>query len=163
MAAFILIVVIIFGVGLLLRFLDEQVSSKPRSSRYAYKAKQSLITNSEKNFLSILQELFGNQYYINSQVHLDALLDSKVEGQYWKAASSHINRKSVDFVICDRENMRPLVAIELDDKTHLYADRKDRDVEVERILAEAGITLERFYGQGRYSRDLIQKLVSKHL
>ena len=89
----------------------------------------------------MLLEAVGNEYHVYPQVHLSAIIDHKVEGQNWKAAFSHINGKSVDFVICDKRNFRPLAGIELDDKTHEARSRQLRDVEVERIFVEAGLNL----------------------
>lgn len=64
-----------------------------------------------------------------------------MRGQNWRAALAHINRKSVDFVLCDKAYLSPKLAIELDDKSHGVLDRQDRDREVERILREAHVPL----------------------
>ena len=50
----------------------------------------------------------------------------------------------MDFVLCDRETLRPAYAVELDDYTHGFDNRKKPDAEVERILAESGLPLVRF-------------------
>ena len=55
-----------------------------------------------------------------------------------------MDRKSVDFVFCDKDYCRPLLAIELDDYSHNREDRKIRDAEVERILQQAQLPLLRF-------------------
>jgi Protein of unknown function (DUF2726) len=65
-------------------------------------------------------------------------------------ALRHINQKSVDFVICDKE-FRTVVAIELDDKTHERPDRIERDEIVEGLFKEAGIRLVRIRSQSPFS------------
>lgn len=102
------------------------------------------MTQSESGFLKVLFEAVEDRYYIVPQVHLSAILEHKVKGQSWKGAFSHINGKSVDFVICEKASMKPLVAIEVDDWSHEAESRQTRDIEVERILKEAGIPLLRF-------------------
>ncbi len=54
-----------------------------------------------------------------------------------------IDRKHVDFVLCDPHTMRPLVGIELDDATHGRVSRQARDEFVDEVLAAAGLFLER--------------------
>jgi len=44
------------------------------------------------------------------------VLEHRIKGQDWKAAFRRINGKSVDFVICDKAYIKPLLAIELDGK-----------------------------------------------
>lgn len=113
-------------------------------SRYHYRRKTYLITKHEHELFSRLHEIYGGNYYIFPQVHLSTILDHKIHGQNWQGALSVINRKSVDFVICDKIYLRPLVAIELDDWTHGLEDRKSRDNLVETIFAQADMPLVRF-------------------
>ena len=102
------------------------------------------MTKSESDFFRILDKATCDKYYIFPQAHLSAILDYKVPGQNWKYAFRHINGKSVDYVLCDRQTLKPIYAVELDDYTHTYPDRQERDHEVERMLQSAGIPLVRF-------------------
>jgi len=77
-------------------------------------------------------------------VHLSEFLDHKVKGQNWQHALHYINQKSVDYIICDKQYRRPLVAIELDDWSHNSGIRQERDANVDRILQEASVLLLRF-------------------
>lgn len=45
-------------------------------------------------------------------------MDHKIKGQNWQGALSHIDRKSVDIVLCDKNYIAPKLVIELDDKSH---------------------------------------------
>lgn len=112
---------------------------------YHYSRKNALMTNAERRFFELLVEMAADKFFVFPQVHLTALLEHKVEnGQWWDAAFVHINGKSVDYVICDRQSLCPLVAIELDDWSHELEHRKKRDIEVERIMTEAKVPLVRF-------------------
>lgn len=120
---------------------NKQVQQK---NIYQFQAKEHFMTKSESEFFRMLDKVASDRYYIFPQAHLSAILDHKVTGQNWKYAFRHINGKSVDYVLCDRETLKPVYAVELDDPTHEYPDRQERDHEVERILQSAGIPLVRF-------------------
>ena len=141
-------------------FNNEEKESK---SPYNYKKKDFLMSRAEHEFFNILVEAVGNQYYVFPQIHLSTILDNKVVGQNWRGAFRHIDEKSVDFVICDKAYIKPILAIELDDKTHEREDRKGRDGEVERILNESGLALLRFGNNGSFNKEEIKRLILEKL
>lgn len=49
---------------------------------------------------------------------------------YW---FNRISAKHVDFLVCDPKTIKPLCAIELDDYTHRYQNRQDRDHFVDNV------------------------------
>lgn len=141
-------------------FNDEE---KVIKSPYNYKKKDFLMSRAEHEFFDILVEVVGNQYHVFPQIHLSTILDNKVVGQNWRGAFRHIDEKSVDFVICDKAYIKPIIAIELDDKTHEREDRKGRDGEVERILKESGLSLLRFGNNGSFNKEEIKRLILEKL
>lgn len=136
---------------------DSQKKGAKPPKEYHYMHKDFLVTRAEAEFFRVLLRAVPTGYAIYPQVHLSAIVEHKVKGQNWKAAFSHINGKSVDFVICDKVNFRPLVAIELDDRTHEQRSRQVRDREVERVLKEAKLPLVRFSGQ-QSAESVLQRL-----
>ena len=141
-------------------FNDEEKVSK---SPYNYKKKDFLMSRAEHEFFDILVEVVGNQYQVFPQIHLSTILDNKVVGQNWRGAFRHIDEKSVDFVVCDKAYIKPILAIELDDRTHGREDRKGRDEEVERILNESGLALLRFGNNGSFNKEEIKRLISEKI
>lgn len=119
-------------------------------AKYRYRRKNFFLTRAEHECYDALVEAVGQKYYIFAQVHLPTIVDHSIRGQDWRAALAHINRKSVDFVLCDKEYLSPKLAIELDDKSHERPDRQERDKEVERILREAGVKLLRLENNGKF-------------
>jgi very-short-patch-repair endonuclease len=155
---------VIAVVGIILKDLfGSKSENKKKKLLYQYKKKDFLITRAEHDFFDILVEIAGDKYHIFTQVHLPTILEHKISGQNWKGAFSHINGKSVDFVICDKSYIKPLVAIELDDKSHERLDRIERDSEVERMLREAGMPLVRFENHGSFDKEEINKTISEFL
>jgi very-short-patch-repair endonuclease len=166
MFIFYIFLVIAVAVVLVIKFLSknspekEEVKKKPI---YKYNRKAFLISRPEHEFFNILVEILGDKYHIFTQVHLPTILEHKVVGQNWKGAFSHINGKSVDFVICDKAYIKPLLAIELDDKSHERPDRIERDSEVEGMLQEAGMPLLRFENHGNFDKESIKKEIDQKL
>lgn len=162
MERYYLLLMTVFAAALIYKMLHAKKLPQPEKKRqvYHYAKKNSVMSNAEHRFFDKLQKAVGERYYIFPQVHLSAVLDHKVpNGQYWKAAFKHVNSKSVDYVLCDKSSLSPIVAIELDDWSHGRNDRKERDIEVERIFEGAGLPLVRFEGSRAYSVEEISNLV----
>lgn len=138
------IVYIFKGVGKIKQAEDSSENNNQiKKSQYKYYAKSYVMTSRENECFKILNEIFSSKWFVVPQVHLSALLDYRVKGQNWNAAFRHINGKSVDFVLIGKESYRVICAIELDDSTHNKPERKERDVEIERIFNQAKIPLAR--------------------
>ena len=153
--------IIIAGVILFLILIS--IKSSPVGTKYLYRKKGFLMGRAEHELFDILVSLVGNEYHVFPQIHLATILDQKVVGQNWKFAFWHINGKSVDFVICDKKYIKPLLAIELDDKTHEYKDRQNRDMEVEKILNDAQIPLLRIKNAGFFNKEFIATQLRNYL
>lgn len=67
------------------------------------------------------------------------MLDGKgsLKGGY----RNKIDLKSVDFVLFDKQNISPVLVIELDDYTHQRSDRQARDGFVDRVLNHCGVPI----------------------
>jgi very-short-patch-repair endonuclease len=117
------------------------------------------MTRAEHECYAALIAEMGTDFYFFPQIHLDAIVYPKNTRNDRLYAFRHINQKSVDFVACSKKDMRPLFAIELDDKTHNLPKRIERDKEVERILHGAGIPLIRIENRGRFAQKELAQLV----
>jgi hypothetical protein len=116
------------------------------------------LTEFERNCFNALVKVVGDKYWVFPQVHFSAFLNQKVIGQSWRGAFSHVNGKSVDFLLCTKETLLPTLAIELDDTTHESYDRRARDIEEERMFNVAGVPLLRLQ---HYDSDNLDSLSKK--
>ncbi len=114
------------------------------SAIYRYGRKDFFMNRAEHEFFDALIEAVGNRYYVFPQVHLSTILEHRIKGQDWRAAFRRINGKSVDFVICDKAYIKPLLAIELDGRSHDVEAVRQRDADVEHIFERAELRLLRF-------------------
>ena len=131
-----------------------------KNNTYAYRAKDIPMTRVEAEFFVKLSRTVEERYYAFPQIHLSTVLNPTATGKDWTYAFRHINGKSVDYVLCDKETLRPTYAIELDDYTHNQAARRKRDAEVERIFKEADLPLVRFKNKDVSEAAIIQSLKS---
>lgn len=152
-----LITAVVLVLGLILGIVSSRFKEEiEEKSRYRYLRKDFLLSRAEHELFDVLTEILGYNYYVFPQVHLITLLDHKIKGQSWRGAFRHIDEKSVDFVICDKNYIKPLLAIELDDRTHSYESRMLRDEEVNRILQDAHLPLLRFENHGNFNKEDIK-------
>ena len=133
---------------------DTSPIKTPIKKEYVY------IKKSELSFYKTLHEAI-NGCVIIPQAHLSMFLDHEIKGQNWKAAFARINGKSVDFLICTND-MKPLIAIELDDNTHNQPDRKTRDDFVNSIIANTNMPLLRFKA-GEWNSEIIKHRITQAL
>lgn len=160
-----IVVFALFAVGLYVVITrgGEEDSEDRRKTVYQYSAKRFFLTRAEHEYYDALVAVVGTSYYVFPQVHLPAIVGSKIVGQNWNAAFRHINGKSVDFVLCDKAYISPKLAIELDDKSHERPDRIERDSEVERILQQAGVPLLRLENSGAIDRSSLLAQINARL
>jgi len=99
--------------------------------------KKIFLTPTEKKFYNTLKEI-NNEYIVFPQINLASIID--------KTNSRYRNElfRNIDFGIFNT-NFELLLLIELNDNTHNYIRRKDRDLKVKKILAECNIPLLTFY------------------
>lgn len=133
-----LVLIFVFAVY---RFGKKEVLGGKEAAKYRYEMKTAVMTPAEQRCYVALREAVGNKFLILAQVHLDAFLNEEITGQNWKGALSHIQRKSVDFLLCDPQTFAPVLAIELDDRSHDREDRIERDRVVNAELQYAGMPL----------------------
>ena len=144
-------------------FIEITRGGESKKKKYTYEQKNFIMSRAEHECFDALMKAVGDKYYVFPQVHLASIINHKVVGQNWKGAFSHINQKSVDFVLCDKSYLAPKLAIELDDRSHERQDRIDRDGEVERILMDAGLPLLRLENHGSFDPVELGRKVSESL
>jgi len=86
----------------------------------------------------------GEQYLIFPQLSLQSTLEGYAQSASAQVSFiNQIDRKRVDLVLVDPQDLRVHLAIEVDDRSREAAHRRRRDGFVESVLQQAGITLVR--------------------
>ncbi len=135
------------------------------SSGYPYVKRETLLTEAEHSFLVVLEQAIGDRFRIYAQVRLADLLvvKSGLEKSQRTSAQNKINAKHVDFVLCDRQTLAIVCAIELDDASHQRESRKTRDAFLEQACAAAQLPLARFPVKSRYVASEIRTAIGSLL
>lgn len=122
-----------------LLFEKEEETSK---IEYPYELVNEFLSPAELNFFFNLKAVVGDSAHIFSKVKLGDLFYAKA-GDYGKnrCYMNRIDRKHVDFLLCDNKTLEPILGIELDDKTHQRSDRQERDDFVNHVFKAAHLPL----------------------
>jgi predicted RNA-binding Zn-ribbon protein involved in translation (DUF1610 family) len=128
-----------------------------------YRLRDDFLSPAEKSFYQVIKGMVGNYFTICPKVSLADLFFVTRPNEN-KSAFSRINRKHVDFVVCDPKTMIPLFAVELDDSSHERADRVERDAFVDSVFEAAQLPLLHIPAQINYNtaswvlfKDSLQK------
>ena len=96
-------------------------------------------SEAERNFFHALRRVVGGRGHVLAEVSLRRLLHFPGSHHGDRARAWWVNRaahRTVPFVVCDPETLRPLVVIELQDAAHARNGRPRGD-EITRILLDA--------------------------
>jgi very-short-patch-repair endonuclease len=125
--------------GLLLGWLSPSPRESGTKITFPY-GKRDLLSAAELTFFRVLKSQLPEEWHLVTKVNLADLFFVRQPHRN-QAARNRIDRKHVDFVICEARTMQPLLAIELDDASHERADRIARDQFVDRVFEVAGLPL----------------------
>lgn len=133
----------------------------------SYSSKGILLTNTEASFFHLLRKMVRDYLIIFPHVALRDLVSIVADQSEYFTYFNKIDRKQIDFVLCEPDTLRPVFAIELDDSSHNRPDRRERDAFVETVLEEAKIPLVRVPVRNNYDikelSNLFQKAVGNYV
>ncbi|MGF2735351.1 DUF2726 domain-containing protein [Marinobacter sp. DUT-1] len=118
------------------------------------------MTEAEGSFYQVLElALPGDQYRLFGKVRVEDLISVKtgLERQTRQSFRNRIKSRHIDIVVVERKTFKPVWAIELDDKSHDSAKRKERDTFLDNAFEAAGLPLVRFKAKRSYTTADIQK------
>ncbi len=156
-----ILIVIIIIVFVIIFLLKE--SKKDDLSNYV-KRKFLFDTKSEFDLFLVLLELFGDKYHIFPQVHYSHVIEVRKgltyseRMHYW----NKINRKSADFVLCDKIQVIPRLVIELDGSSHEWEERKKRDEFINELMGITGLNIKHLKTDN-LSKEFIKQEIEKSL
>lgn len=131
-------------------------------AEYTYALRDDFLSPAEASFFHVLRAAVATDHLIFPKVRLaDLVFPPRQEGQF--GAWQRINRKHVDFVLCAPRTLLPLVALELDDRSHRRPDRLERDAFVDRVFADAGLPLVHVPARRSYHTPTVAALIDAAL
>lgn len=126
-----------------------------------YRLRDNFLSAAELSFFHVLRSAIKDQYIVTTKVRVSDLLYVVQRRSNMKHANK-IDRKHVDFVLCDPRTMQPQLVIELDDSSHARLDRSDRDALVDAAFAAAEFPILHVPAQRAYSpEDIMRQIAGK--
>lgn len=137
---------------------------KPELKDYPYLVRDDFLSRAEQSFFLTLQTVVTDQALICAKVSLGDLFYVKSgDPSIYRSYTNKIDRKHVDFLLCDPKTLKPILGIELDDKSHQREDRKNRDEFVEKVFLTAKLPLVRISARQSYSLSELNLLINPHI
>jgi very-short-patch-repair endonuclease len=124
-----------------------------REAPFPYEPARALLTNGERAFARILREAVGNDFQICHKVRLADVIvvRSGTSAKHRMRCFNRICGKHLDFVLCHPETFEVLGIVELDDRSHREASRRERDAFIDEALTAAGLPILHMPAQRSYS------------
>ena len=141
-----------------------RVFFKAQISKLPYLKKESFLSPAEKDFYHVLSAIVGSDYLLFSKTRMsDLLYLPKLSNKDYYHYQNKIQSKHVDFLLCDKESTKPVLAIELDDSSHLKASRISRDSFVDEIFENAQLPILHIRASSSYLSDEISQKIRASL
>jgi len=136
---------------------DQPVTGVPT---YPFHLRDDFLSPAELSFFQVLRSVTGQQVVACAKVSLGDLFFAQTgDLRKNRSMANRIDRKHVDFLLCESVTMRPMLGIELDDRSHERPERKTRDELVEGVFKAAGLPLLRVPVRQGYAPDELVALI----
>jgi hypothetical protein len=142
--------------------LFEKTDDSERVDIFPYRVRDDFLSPAEHSFYLVVKKMMGEYFAVCPKVSLgDVLFVTRPNENM--SAYNRINRKHVDFLICEPKTMQPRFAIELDDRSHQRPDRQERYGFVDRVFAAARLPLVHVPVQNAYNTAELASLFNQAL
>ena len=157
----ILIIVVVITIIVLVISKNKGIST----ADYPYIKQDVLFTPAERSFLGVLDQAVGKNVKIFGKVRVaDAITPKKgMSRGGWQKAFNKISGKHFDYLLCNKNDLSILCAVELNDSSHNSKKRKDRDIFLEGACKAANIPLVQITAKSTYNISDIQKTIYPHI
>ena len=121
-----------------------------------------LLSVAERSFFEVLLLTVGGEFHVFVKVRMEDIVYLPKGTQNRQAWLNKVRQKHVDFLLCDRQKVSPLLVIELDDASHEREIVRDRDEQKDSILRAASLPILRVAAGRAYdTRELRQAIIGK--
>jgi hypothetical protein len=128
-----------------------------------YRKRDYLLSGPERALFETLLRVAGDQHHVLAKVRFaDVVWLPKLTAHRW-LHWNRIAQKHLDFVLCDRKYIEPLLVVELEASTTRSGHAEERTEFVGAALAAAGIPLLRLPVRRSYSADEVGEIVRRRL
>ena len=135
--------------------------TKQRSKSNPYIKRDHLFSPAERLFLQTLQEAVSDHFRVFGKVRVADVIDvtASIRHGARRAALNRITSKHFDYVLCRKDDMSVVCAIELDDRSHAAVERQRRDAFLDQICSDILLPLIRIEARASYSIPTVRTQV----
>lgn len=133
------------------------------SDKPEYRKSKSVLTYRERVLLRAIRRAAAGDYTILMKVRMGDFNWLANEPQERKFHSNQVQCKHVDFLLCDKITIEPLLVIELDDSSHKNYDHAERDQFKNDTFDAVGIPYIRMTIQEQYDTDSLKKQIHEKI
>ena len=132
---------------------------------FPFRQKPQLFTPVEHTFLKLIEQAVGQEFRIVCRVRLSDVVTIRQQANKKKAsmALSRAASRQLDFVLCDREGMRPILAVDLVHSQGKEGYKTQKDWFVTGALDAAGVPHARIKVKSGYSIEDIRECIENKL
>lgn len=132
---------------------------------YPYCKANAFLSKAEASFFGVLRQAVGEDGIVFTKVRIGDVLavTPGLDRSERQRAFNKISAKHFDFVICTKDTVQPIAAVELDDASHNKPAQKKRDAFVEGATQAAGLPLLRIPAKHSYSVAQIKEHLITYL
>ncbi len=152
-------------VAVVVIFLKLSQQQETTSTEYPYMKMDSLFTPAERSFLGVLTKAAGDDVCVFGKVRVADVIRPKkgLAKSDWQSAFNKISAKHFDYLLCKKDDMSILCAIELDDSSHKSKKRKKRDAFLRGACQSADLPFVQIPARPAYTVKEIYKSIADYL
>lgn len=156
-------IVLFIVLALLILKVKTQVEQDDISD-YPYTKQEILFSPGERSFFGVLTQAIGDKAKIFGKVRVADVITPKkgIPRAEWQKAFNKISGKHFDFILCDKDDLSIICAIELDDSSHQSKNRQQRDLFLQSASKAASVPLHHVQARSTYNLGEIKGLFSTY-
>lgn len=128
-----------------------------------YKKTKSVLTFQERKLLGSIRKAIGDEYIVLMKVRMGDFIYLANEPKEKKSHTNQVICKHVDFLLCGKMRVEPLLVIELDDVSHKYPDHLERDKFKNDTFDAVGLPYLRIELQKSYDANILRSQIKERI
>ena len=142
-------------------FLGKRSTGSTEASPFL--KKDYLLSAAERSFFEVLLHTLGTEFHVFCKVRMEDIVRLPKGTANRQAWVNKVRQKHVDFLLCGRQKVGPVLVIELDDASHERESARERDAVKDEILTKAGFPILRVKAQRAYDTRELRRAVEQKL
>jgi len=125
------------GLGGTLDDETTQESSHDTQERFSYQLREAFLSEAEIYFYRVLKKMVSERLVIFTKVSQTDVFS--ISGSDVSKDSDMKNQKTVDFLLCDPDSFKPVLALFFEDNKNLDVDQINKEESLDEVFASAGL------------------------